>query len=42
MPIRGMTGNVENMALYAGQSVGHCKKIQPAAEIVAELMEAIR
>lgn len=39
MPLRGMTGEVEAMALYAGPSVGHCQRIQPAADIVRELME---
>jgi hypothetical protein len=29
------------MACYAGQSVGAIKRVQPAAEIVAELMTAI-
>jgi nitronate monooxygenase len=42
LPTVGMTGNVENMALYAGTSVAHCKKLQPAAEIVAELMDGWR
>jgi hypothetical protein len=34
-----MTGNIARMALYAGQSVGCCKKVQPAAEIINELMK---
>jgi nitronate monooxygenase len=37
MPTRHMTGDIAAMALYAGQSVGFCKRIQPAAEIVSEL-----
>jgi NAD(P)H-dependent flavin oxidoreductase YrpB (nitropropane dioxygenase family) len=38
-PTRGATGQVEAMALYAGQSVGSVRRQQPAAEIVRELME---
>jgi len=33
------TGNVRAMALYAGESVGAVRRIQPAAEIVKELAE---
>jgi len=36
-PTRGMTGDIEAMALYAGQAVGLVKKRQPAASIVSEL-----
>lgn len=36
-PGRTTTGTISAMALYAGQSVGAVTKIQPAAEIVAEL-----
>jgi NAD(P)H-dependent flavin oxidoreductase YrpB (nitropropane dioxygenase family) len=38
-PDKTATGNVRAMALYAGQSVGAVKSIQPAAEIVRELSE---
>lgn len=38
-PRPGMTGNVEAMALYAGQSVGLVSRIQSAAEIVSEMAE---
>jgi nitronate monooxygenase len=34
------TGPVESRALYAGQSVGAVRCLQPAADIVAELIEA--
>jgi NAD(P)H-dependent flavin oxidoreductase YrpB (nitropropane dioxygenase family) len=34
-----VTGEVEAMALYAGQSVGLVTRIQPASEIVRELAE---
>ena len=37
-PARDVTGAVAAMALYAGQSVGSVTRIQPAAEIVLELM----
>ena len=33
------TGAIESMALYAGQSVGAVQKIEPAAAIVAELVD---
>lgn len=36
-PITGLTGDIEAMALYAGQGVGLVRREQPAAEIVAEL-----
>jgi len=39
-PYKGMHGHIEAMACYAGQSVGDVKKVQPAAEIVAELVNA--
>jgi NAD(P)H-dependent flavin oxidoreductase YrpB (nitropropane dioxygenase family) len=38
-PNRETTGNIEAMALYAGQSVDAVRSIQPAAEIVSELSE---
>jgi NAD(P)H-dependent flavin oxidoreductase YrpB (nitropropane dioxygenase family) len=38
-PDRETTGNIEAMALYAGQSVDAVRSIQPAAEIVSELSE---
>lgn len=37
-PTRGTTGAVRAMALYAGQSVGAVTRVQPAGEIVDELM----
>ena len=43
LPTRGATGNIESMALYAGPSVQFCSRIQPAAQIVRELIgEAAR
>ena len=38
-PFKGFHGHIEAMACYAGQSVGDVKRVQPAAEIVAELVE---
>jgi NAD(P)H-dependent flavin oxidoreductase YrpB (nitropropane dioxygenase family) len=37
MPMRGHRGDVDAMALYAGQSVGLVHDVQPAAEVVALL-----
>ena len=37
LPGPGVTGNIDAMCLYAGQSVGFARKIQPAQEIVEEL-----
>jgi NAD(P)H-dependent flavin oxidoreductase YrpB (nitropropane dioxygenase family) len=38
-PFKGFEGNIGAMACYAGQSVGEVRGVQPAAEIVAELIE---
>ncbi|MEO8745078.1 MAG: nitronate monooxygenase [Candidatus Dormiibacterota bacterium] len=38
-PFKGFHGHIEAMACYAGQSVGDVKRVQPAAEIIAELAE---
>jgi NAD(P)H-dependent flavin oxidoreductase YrpB (nitropropane dioxygenase family) len=38
-PFKGFHGYIEAMACYAGQSVGDVKRVQPAAEIVAELVD---
>lgn len=38
-PNRQIVGNIRAMALYAGQSVGDVTRIQPAGEIVRELVE---
>ena len=37
MPLENMQGDIEGLALYAGQSVGLVKDIKPAATIVREL-----
>jgi NAD(P)H-dependent flavin oxidoreductase YrpB (nitropropane dioxygenase family) len=41
MPTAGTTGDIEALSLWAGQSVALARKIQPAAEIVAELISAL-
>jgi NAD(P)H-dependent flavin oxidoreductase YrpB (nitropropane dioxygenase family) len=38
-PLRVSKGNIEAMALYAGESVGEVRGVRPAAEIVRELVE---
>jgi hypothetical protein len=43
MPLPGMSGGVAALALCAGQGVGLVERVQPAGEIVAELVDgAIR
>jgi nitronate monooxygenase len=37
LPGPGVAGEIDEMCLYAGQSVGLLKKVQPATQIVAEL-----
>ena len=37
-PMVGTTGEIEPLSMWAGQSVAFAKRIQPAAEIVAELV----
>jgi NAD(P)H-dependent flavin oxidoreductase YrpB (nitropropane dioxygenase family) len=39
-PFKGFQGHIEAMACYAGQSVGDVRGVQPAAVIVAELVES--
>ena len=38
-PSRNMRGEIAAMALYAGESVGSVERVQPAAEIVRELVD---
>lgn len=38
-PSRSTTGNIEAMSLYAGQSVASIHSVEPAAEIVAALVD---
>jgi nitronate monooxygenase/enoyl-[acyl-carrier protein] reductase II len=37
MPLRGMTGNLADMALYAGQSVNLVHEVLPAAHVIRDL-----
>lgn len=39
-PTRDTAGRIDAMALYAGEGVGRVTRVQPAAEIVAELFPA--
>lgn len=39
-PSKETTGRVDAMALYAGESVANVRNIQPAAEIVLELVSS--
>jgi nitronate monooxygenase len=39
-PVKAMSGHIEAMCCYAGQSVGDVRTVQTAAEIVAELTGA--
>jgi nitronate monooxygenase len=39
IPVAGMTGNLEALALYAGQSAGRISSVQPAGEIVRQLAD---
>lgn len=40
IPLPGATGEVEALALYAGEGVSRITRVQPAAEIVAEFRDA--
>ena len=40
-PSRAVSGTIDAMACYAGQSVGSVRRVQTAAEIVAELFEGV-
>jgi nitronate monooxygenase len=40
-PSAGVEGRVDAMAMYAGAAVGSVTEIQPAAEVIAELMAAL-
>lgn len=42
MPLPGMTGDVEAMAMYAGQSVGLVHDVKPAAQIVSDIADQAR
>lgn len=40
-PSVGMSGEIEASAMYAGEGLGEIQRIQPAAEIIAELVEGL-
>jgi nitronate monooxygenase len=40
-PVEGMDGDIDAMSLWAGQSVALARRVQPAAEIVAELVSRL-
>jgi nitronate monooxygenase len=39
LPVDGMNGETEAMAMYAGQSTGGIETVQPAATVVSDLVE---
>lgn len=41
MPLAGSSGNIDELSLWAGQSVALARKPQPAAEIVADLCSRV-
>ena len=41
-PLAGTDGNIESMAMYAGQSVGAIAEVEPAAGIVERFAAALR
>jgi NAD(P)H-dependent flavin oxidoreductase YrpB (nitropropane dioxygenase family) len=41
-PTRSTTGNIQAMAMYAGQSVSSIRRVQPAKEIMREIIETAR
>ena len=42
MPLAGIEGDVEAMAMYAGQGVGSIDAVEPAAAIVERFAAALR
>lgn len=41
-PIAGTTGNLEQLALYAGQTAGLLSTVKPASELIAELVQELQ
>jgi nitronate monooxygenase len=39
MPVEGVSGEIEALSLWSGQGIGLVDRVQPAAEIVRELVE---
>ena len=42
LPTSGMSGEVEALALYAGQGVGLIDRVEPAADLVERLARGAR
>lgn len=42
IPLPGMTGDLESLALYAGQSVGIVRKVQSVHDIINELIDEVQ
>jgi nitronate monooxygenase len=40
-PLEGMDGDIDAMSLWAGQSVALARRVEPAADIVAELVSRL-
>jgi nitronate monooxygenase len=40
-PVEGMQGDIDAMSLWAGQSVAMARRVEPAADIVAELVSRL-
>jgi nitronate monooxygenase len=40
-PVEGMNGDIDAMSLWAGQSVALARRVEPAADIVAELVSRL-
>jgi NAD(P)H-dependent flavin oxidoreductase YrpB (nitropropane dioxygenase family) len=39
MPVSGVDGDIEALSMWSGQGIGLADRVQPAAEIVRELVE---
>jgi nitronate monooxygenase len=38
MPVAGISGDIEALSMWSGQGIGLVDRVQPAAEIVRELV----
>jgi nitronate monooxygenase len=39
MPVSGVDGDIEALSMWSGQGIGLADRVQPAAEIVRELVQ---
>ena len=39
MPVAGLAGDIEALSMWSGQGIGLVDRVQPAAEIVRELVD---